>query len=371
MEKIKSEWEVLTSYLPQGWEEKAKATGAIRRSRKVSSAGELLQVELLHLGEGLSLKEASAVAREGEVVNISSVALYKRLRNSGEWLKWIAENMLKRFGVQAEKPIWLENYNVRAVDGSHISEQGSTGTDWILHYSWELFGMRNDYFEITPVKNGETMLRFPVNNGDLILADRLYGKSKSFDYITGNGASFIIRLKHKAVDYFDTNGTKVNLLDKLRELRYGEILDIDLHYKSGKRVDLPLKPIRICAVLKSEEAAERSKRKTLRRIKREKPKKGISDETIEMSKYFIVGTSIPSNELSAVRILEVYRMRWQIEIAFKRLKSIMQLGQLPKHDPESCSSWLYGKMVYALLCYCIMDIGRIFSPWGYPLKTPC
>ncbi len=49
------EWEELKSFLPEGWEEKANESKAICRTRKVGSAEELLRVELLHFGEGLSL----------------------------------------------------------------------------------------------------------------------------------------------------------------------------------------------------------------------------------------------------------------------------------------------------------------------------
>ncbi len=87
-----------------------------------------------------------------------------------------------------------------------------------------------------------------------------------------------------------------------------------------------------------------------------------------MSEYFVLGTSLNSDTYPAERILELYRLRWQVELAFKRLKTIMQLGQLPKTDPESCRAWLYGKMLYALLCYAIVDKGRSFSPWGYLLQ---
>ena len=55
MEKLTKEWEELKSFLPNGWEEKAKESKAICRTRKVGSAEELLRVELLHFGEGLSL----------------------------------------------------------------------------------------------------------------------------------------------------------------------------------------------------------------------------------------------------------------------------------------------------------------------------
>ena len=73
MEKVMKEWEELKSFLPEGWKEKAKESKAICRTRKVGSAEELLRVELLHFGEGLSLKETSAVAKGGGISDISSV----------------------------------------------------------------------------------------------------------------------------------------------------------------------------------------------------------------------------------------------------------------------------------------------------------
>ena len=135
MEKLTKEWEELKSFLPNGWEEKAKESKAICRTRKVGSAEELLRVELLHFGEGLSLKETSTVAKEGGISDISSVALYHRVRKSAEWLRWMCEGMLDQLCTAVTKPEWLEGRWVRAIDGSHISEQGSTGSDWILHYS--------------------------------------------------------------------------------------------------------------------------------------------------------------------------------------------------------------------------------------------
>ena len=89
----------------------------------------------------------------------------------------------------------------------------------------------------------------------------------------------------------------------------------------------------------------------------------VDPNTLRMNEYFVVGTSL-REDFSAAQILHIYMLRWQVEIAFKRLKSIMQLGQLPKTDPESCRAWLYGKMLYALLCYAIVDAGRSFFPMG-------
>ena len=122
-------------------------------------------------------------------------------------------------------------------------------------------------------------------------------------------------------------------------------------------MDAPLKPLRICAVRKSREQAERAKRKTLRQIKKNPHKKPVDQTTLEMSEYFVLGTSLKTDLFSAERILELYRLRWQVKLAFKRLTSITQ-----------CRAWLYGKMLYALLRYAIVDKGSFFLRGGIYAK---
>ena len=218
----------------------------------------------------------------------------------------------------------------------------------------EVFGLRNDYFEIAPHSQEEKTVRFPIQKGDIILGEWLYGKTKGFDYIVGAGGDFVMRLKHKAAKYYDEDGHRVELLPLLRELDAGEVLDVTLHYYSEPRKPASAKPLRICAIRKSPEQAERAKRKTRRKM-RALHKKPLDPAAIEMSEYFVVGTSLPTDTFSSAQVLELYRLRWQ-------------LGQLTKTDSESCRAWLYGKMLYALLCYAIVDKGRSFSPWGYLLK---
>jgi IS4 transposase len=62
-----------------------------------------------------------------------------------------------------------------------------------------------------------------------------------------------------------------------------------------------------------------------------------------------------------------YRLRWQIELVFKRFKQIAKLGHLPKHDDESAQAWLYGKLFIALLAEKLIDQARAISPWGCSL----
>ena len=93
-----------------------------------------------------------------------------------------------------------------------------------------------------------------------------------------------------------------------------------------------------------------------------------SKQNLQIARYVFLFTTIPSSILAAQEVLELYRARWQIETCFKRLKSIMGFGHLPKHDPQSCRAWLYGKLVVALLAERLVDSAQRFSPWGYPFR---
>ena len=74
-----------------------------------------------------------------------------------------------------------------------------------------------------------------------------------------------------------------------------------------------------------------------RALRREASRKGraVQPQTWEFAKYVIVFTTFPAAEFPAERVLELYRLRWQVELVFQRFKSLAQLGHPPKHDDDS------------------------------------
>jgi IS4 transposase len=59
-------------------------------------------------------------------------------------------------------------------------------------------------------------------------------------------------------------------------------------------------------------------------------------------------TSLPA-EVPASDVLQAYRLRWQVELAFKRLKSLLGLGRLPAKNGALARSWLLAHLIMALL----------------------
>ena len=96
-------------------------------------------------------------------------------------------------------------------------------------------------------------------------------------------------------------------------------------------------------------------------------REGLKPRTLEFAKFIIVFTTFPEDKFSAEEVLECYRLRWQVELVFKRFKSLAQLGHLPKYDDDSARAWLYGKLLLALLVEKLIRHAESVSPWGYDL----
>ena len=118
---------------------------------------------------------------------------------------------------------------------------------------------------------------------------------------------------------------------------------------------------------KSQEAIRQAHRK-IHRVASRKGKQ-VKPETLEFARFVIVFTTFPEAEFSAREVLEWYRVRWQVELVFKRFKSLAQLGHLPKHDADSARAWLYGKLFMALLVEKIIRHAESVSPWGHDLAA--
>ncbi len=106
--------------------------------------------------------------------------------------------------------------------------------------------------------------------------------------------------------------------------------------------------VRLIVQRKTPEAAEAT-RATLRRAAIQKGQQ-LDPRSLIAAELMILATSLPRNGYSAKAILAVYRLRWQIELAFKRLKSLLHIDRMPTHTERASRSWLYAHLILALLC---------------------
>lgn len=395
--KLDGDWRMVERALPIGWQAKARELGAIQRSTGLSDASVLLRVLLIHLADGAGLRETSVRAKLAGLADISDVGILKRLKRCGAWFEWMAQALRQSHApsfeptsaptVSATVPSTVLPANttlprrLRLVDGTMVSEPGYTGSKWRLHYSVTLPNLACDEVLLTTLKFGETLRRYTVVAGDIFIADRGFANPAGVAHVVDGQADLILRTNLVTLPLYNLEGVRFDVLTHLRTLQIqqgladttaslttatngevGEVGDWPVAVKAGKRLIVG----RLCAVKKSEASTEKGQR----RVKRESQRCGseVRPETLEAAGYVFVFTTLDAT-YSAKDVLELYRLRWQIELVFKRLKSLLHLGHLKKHDEQAARAWLQGKLLVACMIEKLLALAEHISPWGFEIES--
>jgi len=335
--------EELMEMLPEGYEEACREKGAMRRKREIKNPQDLMKLCLIYLSQKCSLVEISEIARLMGIGEMSDVAFMKRFAKCGEWFKWILGQMTANGITNYQKPKSMEGYDFVALDASDIVEKGASKRVFRLHYAINIFTMTSLEYKITTEQVGESLTNFTIKPNYLVIADRAYGNKKGIEYCLENGGNFIFRIKNKAFNLYDENRKEINLLEEIKNATDKKAIDKTVYMENSKK---ELVELRVCAIRKTDEKIKESNKKLQRKEIRKQV--AFSEETKKSHEYIFVITSLPKS-IGADEILSAYRFRWQIELYFKRLKSIMDLGDLPKKKDDGIIAWLHGKLIVALL----------------------
>ena len=353
---IGQDWDVVMQMLPAQWEAKALELGAVRRLRGFDSVASVLRVLLIHLADGCSLRETAVRASAGGLAAVSDVALLKRLRGCAAWFEWMVREMAAGMAIPLAAQL-LPGRRVRLIDGSTVCEPGATGSTWRLHYALNLHTLSCDEVHVSEANVGESLVLFDIRAGDVIMADRGFAKRPSLRHVVQRKADVVLRASMSNLPLHDRRGRPLDLLPLLSKLAIGQAAD----WPAQVQDEVGTIPVRVCAykktaaqTLAAQQAIEQEARKKSRTVQ---------PTTLEAAGYVIVVTTL--TKPSAAQIMEFYRRRWQIELAFKRLKSLLQLGHLKKTDKDGARAWLQGKLLVACLIEKLILTAERFSPWGY------
>ncbi len=362
---MEEDWDLLKSFLPQNWRQMAVEHRVLKGLRQDKDEANLLRILLLHVGCGYSLRETVVRAKEANLSNLSDVALLKRLRKSENWLNAMCVSLFRERGIELTRS---STFTARLFDATTIKEPGKTGSMWRVHYSVQIPSLSCDFFKLTHTEGsgtGETFIQFPINKGDFIIADRGYCHGRGIEHVQNNEAFVTVRLNPDSIIVTEINDRSFPILERICCLdQPGTSKSWDVKVSARK-----CSPVigRLCVIRKSNEAIELAHKKLRRRAS--KHGETLKPETLEYAKYVMVFSTFPKTNFSDYDILEWYRIRWQVELVFKRFKSIAGLGHLPKHDDQSAKAWLYGKLLVALLVEKLISYATSISPWGYFLSA--
>jgi hypothetical protein len=321
-----------------------------------------LRTLLLHVGCGWSLRETAVQAKLAGIAEVSDVTLLNRLRDAEPWLRQMCQELWKESGVSLEPS--FAGRPVRLLDATVVREPGRTGSEWRIHYSLRLPTLECDHFDLTSTRGagtGERFGRFHFLPGELVLADAGYCHPAGIAAVVAAKADLCVRLSPYGLPLFDEQDKPFPLLERLGKLRKAGDLDgwpVWIKFGDSRIAG------RVCAIRKSQDAIQKAQRRLT--LKQQNGKR-VGPKTRRYAEYVLVFTTLPKPDASAAQVLEAYRLRWQIELTFKRLKSIAQMGHVPKHDDQSSRAWLYGKLFVALLSQKLATVGKAISPWGYLL----
>jgi hypothetical protein len=87
---------------------------------------------------------------------------------------------------------------------------------------------------------------------------------------------------------------------------------------------------------------------------------------LRLAGYFCILTTLPEAVASDDVVLELYRIRWQIELFFKRCKGLLHFDQLRAFDPDLVRTYCLAKLIEMTLIQCLHEEAISFSPWGVP-----
>ena len=105
--------------------------------------------------------------------------------------------------------------------------------------------------------------------------------------------------------------------------------------------------LRLVVRRKDPEQVEAERKRLLKDAK--KRGKQPDPRSLEAAKYILLLTSLPVATFPPADVLALYRFRWQIELAFKRFKSLAGLDMLPAKKPALARAWIYARLIVAII----------------------
>lgn len=327
----------------------ARAARAFRRPREIKSAVDLLRLVLAYCLGKSGLRVTAGWAAAIGFVDVSAPALLYRLRQCGDWFSDLVAAVLA-----AAAPARAKGRLIRIIDGTAVAKAGHESRRnnrlWRIHAAFDLPHERFGDFVLTDERGGEQLDRVPVVKGEIRIADRAYLQPDRIDHVLAQGGDVVLRAGWKAARWQDAGGKPIDLIAWLRTAAEEGLIDRPIWVGRKGGVALAL---RLVAIKKPPTAAAAARRKARRGAQREGCQ--LSRATLAAADWVILLTSLPADAFPTTDVLALYRLRWRIELAFKRLKSIVGLEGPPGFDERSARPYVLAYLLMILLLEPLVD----------------
>jgi len=342
------QWPYLLSLLPEDLEDSARQNRALLRCRNIPDAAALMRMALAYAVSDLSLKDVAAWAHGLGVAEITGPGLFYRLRESEAWLEQVlAQTLQDQVKIEVASKLRL-----RVVDATVVIGPGAKGTEWRAHVLIDPGTGKFRAVELTDAHGGEGYGRHRVKAGEVILGDRAYATARGLMAVQSEGAFVLARMNPQTIRLCDTQRNRTSLHEKEAEVPQIGGVDFD--------VIVPIPP---------ESSSRSHKSWPLSRAVAWIPARAVAART-RLGGVIWLLTTLPAQQAAPCELMQLYRLRWQIELFFKRLKSQLHLDTLPSRQGPTARSWMLARFLAAALAQELVQPAGPLSPWGYQLRPP-
>lgn len=338
-------WEYIESILPSTLDSMAGETKALVRCKGIRSATDLLRIILTYGVTDWSLKATAAWAFSTGLGRLSSVALFYRIREARDWLSQLVATMLN----EETRPTACIGLNIKIVDATTVVGPGAKGTEWRLHTGIDPTTGQIDSITLTDASVGESYRNYPIKAGEVLVGDRAYAMASGIAYVHKREGYVVARANLNSIRLCRPDRTVFHPSMEASGIPKVGVAHFDIVIPAP-----PEKRSRSHKPWKLDEASDWISARLL------------AVRTRKDTIIWVI-TTVPESLASDVMIMELYRIRWQIELEFKRLKSLLGLDALPSRRGPTAESWILARILAAILIERLLREAGAFSPWGYHL----
>jgi hypothetical protein len=338
------DWDYVRTLLPEDLEVSAYRSSALLRCRNIPDAASLLRIALAYAVSDLSLKDVAAWASALQLAEITGPGLFYRLRQAEEWLEQVLGQVLSEQIPQA-----AGGFRLRVVDATVLNGPGQKAVQWRAHVSIHAASGSIRAVELTDDSGGEKLARHQFLVGEVVLGDRGYASARGVYAVRQQEAHVVVRFNPATLRTCDEKRRRIYLGEKEAEIPKVGAVEF--------KITIPVPP----------PATRSHKPWDLAKAIAWIPARAIAARTRSGEVIWIL-TTLPRPQMPALGILGLYRVRWQIELLFKRLKSLLHLDTLPSREGPTAKSWMLARLIAAALAQRLVQPAGPLSPWGYALR---
>lgn len=357
-------WAQIEQVLPDNLAESARQHGALRRRRRIAGPLPLLRLVLLY-ALGLSLRLIGVWGVLQEWADLSDVAILQRLRRCACWVGVLLGQLLQAYWRHLPAQAGLR---VRLLDATTVQGPGSTGTGWRVHLGLDLGsgGVRD--VALTTAQGGETLARFSGQADEIWVADRGYAFASSLGPPLAAGIPLVVRCNWQNLPWQTADGQRFDVIAWLHQATANASAStlettVWLPTPQGRF------PLRLVVGVLAQEAADRARQRA--RTAARKKGRTVSEQTLYACGFILLLTNLSAAQWPASQVLALYRLRWQVEVLFRRWKGLLTLADLRAQDPQLVQTCLLGKLLLVVLCDALSSTLRSDAPdWFTTCQRP-